>query len=155
MTTRSKNGITKPRTPICLHTDTISPLSLSHVQAAKDPYWNNAMKEEHHALIKRRTWDLVPRPPATNIIRSMWLFRHKFDADGKLSRYKARLVANGKSQQLGIDCDETFSPVIKPASVRAVLHLALARDWPLRQLDVKNAFLHGDLEETVYMHQPP
>ena len=61
----------------------------------------------------------------------MWLFRHKFDADGKLSRYKARLVANGKSKQLGIDCDETFSPVIKPASVRAVLHLALARDWPL------------------------
>ena len=155
MTTRSMNGIIKPRTPLCLHTDNISPIPFSHVQAAKDPYWNNAMKDEHHALIKRRTWDLVPRPPATNIIRSMWLFRHKFDADGKLSRYKARLVANGKSQQLGIDCNETFSPVIKPASVRAVLHLALARDWPLRQLDVKNAFLHGDLEETVYMHQPP
>ncbi|CAE6128258.1 unnamed protein product [Arabidopsis arenosa] len=85
----------------------------------------------------------------------MWLFRHKFDADGKLSRYKARLVANGKSQQLGIDCDDTFSPVVKPATIRAVLHVALARDWPLGQLDVKNAFLHGDLQETVYMHQPP
>ncbi|KAG7599937.1 Ribonuclease H-like superfamily [Arabidopsis suecica] len=155
MTTRSKNGISKPRTPICLHTDIISPLPSSHVQAAKDPYWTNAMQVEHNALIKRRTWDLVPRPPATNIIRSMWLFRHKFDADGKLSRYKARLVANGKSQQLGIDCDETFSPVVKPASIRAVLHVAVARNWPLRQLDVKNAFLYGDLEETVYMHQPP
>lgn len=113
------------------------------------------MQVENHALIKRRTWDLVPRPPTTNVLRSMWFFRHKFDADGKLARYKARLVAHGKSQQLGIDYDETFSPVIKPASIRAVLHVALARNWPFRQLDVKNAFLHGDLKETVYMHQPP
>ena len=85
----------------------------------------------------------------------MWLFRHKFNADGTLKRHKSRLVVNGKSQKPGIDCEETFSPVVKPATIRAVLHLAVARDWPLRQLDVKNAFLHGDLEETVYMHQPP
>ena len=113
------------------------------------------MIEEYNAHIKRGTWDLVPRPPGTNIIRSMWLYCHKFNADGTIKRHKSRLVANGKSQQLGIDCLETFSPVVKPASIRTVLHLALARSWPLRQLDVKNAFLHGDLEETVYMHQPP
>ncbi|KAG7600292.1 GAG-pre-integrase domain [Arabidopsis suecica] len=156
MTTRSKSGIVKPRIRLCLHTDaTISPLPVSHVQAAKDPNWTPAMKDEYDALIKRGTWRLVPRPVATNIIRSMWLFRHKFKADGTLSRYKARLVANGKSQQPGIDCEETFSPVVKPATIRTVLSVATSRDWPLHQLDVKNAFLHGDLEETVYMHQPP
>nr|GEY10448.1 ribonuclease H-like domain-containing protein [Tanacetum cinerariifolium] len=68
--------------------------------------------------------------------------------------YKARLVANGKSQQPGIDCDETFSPVVKPAIIRTVLSLAVSCQWPIHQLDVKNAFLHGHLTETVYMHQP-
>nr|GEW23704.1 ribonuclease H-like domain-containing protein [Tanacetum cinerariifolium] len=69
--------------------------------------------------------------------------------------YKARLVANGRSQQQGIDCDETFSLVVKPATIRTVLSLAVSRDWPIHQLDVKNAFLNGHLSETVYMHQPP
>ncbi|GJV51958.1 ribonuclease H-like domain-containing protein [Tanacetum coccineum] len=66
--------------------------------------------------------------------------------------YKARLVANGKSQQPGIECDETFSPVVKPATIRTVLSLAVSRQWPIHQLDVKNAFLHGHLTETVYIH---
>lgn len=156
MVTRGKSGIVKPRLPVCLHTDTyISPIPLSHVQAAKDPFWNNSTDVEYGALIKKRTWILVPRPKDTNIVRSMWLHKHKFNADGTLKKYKSRLVANGKSQQLGIDCDETFSPVVKPATIRTVLHIALARGWPLHQLDVQNAFLHGDLAETVYMHQPP
>lgn len=155
MVTRGKSGIVKPRLPLNFHTDLkISTLPLPHVHAAKDPFWNDSMNVERDALIKSGTWILVPRPKHTNIVRSMWLFKHKFNADGSLSRYKSRLVANGKSQQLGIDCDETFSPVVKPATIRAVLHVALARNWPLHQLDVKNAFLHGDLEETVYMHQP-
>ncbi|GJX41218.1 ribonuclease H-like domain-containing protein [Tanacetum coccineum] len=65
------------------------------------------------------------------------------------------MVANGRSQQQGIDCDETFSPVVKPATIRTVLSLAVSRYWPIHQLDVKNAFLHGQLSKTVYMHQPP
>ncbi|GJY53005.1 ribonuclease H-like domain-containing protein [Tanacetum coccineum] len=77
------------------------------------------------------------------------------DSDGSLSHYKAGLVANGRSQIEGIDCDETFSSVVKPATVHTVLSLALSRDWPVHQLDVKNAFLHGSLSETVYMHQLP
>ncbi|GKC11795.1 ribonuclease H-like domain-containing protein [Tanacetum coccineum] len=64
-------------------------------------------------------------------------------------------VANGRSQQFGVDCDDTFSPVVKPATIRTVLSLALSRNWPIHQLDVKNAFLNGDLSETVYMYQPP
>ncbi|GJW50950.1 ribonuclease H-like domain-containing protein [Tanacetum coccineum] len=78
----------------------------------------------------------------------MWLFRHKYNADGTLSRYKARLVANGSTQLAGIDVDETFSPVVKPATIRTVLSLAISRHWPVHQLDVKNAFLHGSLSET-------
>ncbi|GKC58026.1 ribonuclease H-like domain-containing protein, partial [Tanacetum coccineum] len=74
---------------------------------------------------------------------------------GSLNRYKTRLVANGRNQQQGIDCDETFSLVVRPATIRTVLSLAVSRQWPIHQLDVKNAFLYGHLSETVYMHQPP
>ncbi|GKC70861.1 ribonuclease H-like domain-containing protein [Tanacetum coccineum] len=89
------------------------------------------------------------------MVRSLWLFKHKFYADGTLSHYKARLVTNGSSQQLGVDFDETFSPVVKLDTIRTVLSLVVSRKWPIHQLDVKNAFLNGDLSETVYMHQPP
>ncbi|GJX51713.1 ribonuclease H-like domain-containing protein [Tanacetum coccineum] len=89
-----------------------------------------------------------------NMVHSMWLFKHKFHVDGTLSRYKARLVANGSSVQLGVNFNETFSSVVKPVTIRMVLSLAVSRHWPIHQLDVKNAFLNGDLSETVYMHQP-
>ena len=120
----------------------------------RDPNWKQAMDDEYHALIKNKTWELVPRPPHANIIRSMWIFAHKEKSDGSFERYKARLVGDGKTQRVGIDCGETFSPVVKPATIRTVLSLALSKGWPLHQLDVKNAFLHGELHETVYMHQP-
>nr|GEV03925.1 WRKY family transcription factor [Tanacetum cinerariifolium] len=79
---------------------------------------------------------LVHHPANVNIVRSMWLFKHKFNVDGSLSMYKARLVVNGHTQQQGIDCDETFSPVVKPATTRTVLSLAVTREWPIHQLDV-------------------
>ncbi|GKE05400.1 ribonuclease H-like domain-containing protein [Tanacetum coccineum] len=96
------------------------------------------MLDEYNALIKNNTWVLVPRPSDANIVLSLWLFRHKHNADGSLNRYKARLVANGSIQIVRIDVDETFSPVVKPATIRTVLSLTISRHWPVHQLDVKN-----------------
>ncbi|GJW40046.1 ribonuclease H-like domain-containing protein [Tanacetum coccineum] len=155
MTTRSQSGIVKPIDRLSLHTSSISPIPKNLSHALKDPNWCNAMYDEYNALVKNSTWLLVQRPAGVNMVRSMWLFKHMFHADGTLSRYKARLVDNGSSQQLGVDFDETFSPVVKSDIVRTVLILAMSRKWLIHQLDVKNAFLNGDLSETVYMHQPP
>jgi histone deacetylase 1/2 len=103
------------------------------------------MEEEYAALLTNQTWDLVPRSPGSNIVTGNWIWTHKRRADGSLERYKARWVLRGFTQRPGIDYDETFSPVVKPATVRTILSLALERSWPLHQLDVKNTFLHGTL----------
>jgi hypothetical protein len=108
--------------------------------------------EEYAALLANHTWDLVPHPPGTNVVTGMCLFRHKLTSTGSLNRYKARWVLRGFTQRPGVDYDETFSPIVKFATVRTVL--ALSRDWTIHQLDVKNAFLHGTLTETVYCSQP-
>ena len=131
-----------------------SPLPKNLIHALRDPNWKQAIQEEFNALIENNTWDLVPQPPNANVIRSLWIFWVKTKSDGFFERYKARLVGDGKSQREGIDCDETFSPVVKPATIRIVLSLALSKSWSIHQLNVKNAFLHGHLTETVYMHQP-
>ncbi|CAM8885542.1 unnamed protein product [Rhodiola kirilowii] len=103
------------------------------------------MAEEINALVKNQTWILVPAPPRHHVVGCKWIFRIKRKSDGSVERYKARLVAKGFHQQYGIDYGETFSHVIRPATIRTVLCLAVSRNWPLRQLDVKNAFLHGHL----------
>ncbi|KAK1695433.1 hypothetical protein QYE76_012130 [Lolium multiflorum] len=113
------------------------------------------MQDEFYALVHNRTWTLVPRPPRANIVSGKWIYKHKFHSDGSLARYKARWVVRGFSQQPGIDFDETFSPVVKPATIRIVLSIAVSRSWPVHKLDVKNAFLHGNLDEEVYCQQPP
>jgi hypothetical protein len=99
-------------------------------------------------------WDLVPRPQGSNVVTDKWVFTHKFRADGTFDRYKACWVLQGFTQRPGVDYDETFSPVEKPATVRTVLATAVFHNWPIQQLDVKNAFLHGTLTETVYCCQP-
>ncbi|XP_071680324.1 uncharacterized protein [Lolium perenne] len=114
-----------------------------------------AMDEEYDALIRNRTWKLVPSREGKNIIDCRWVYKVKRKSDGSIDRYKARLVAKGFKQRYGSDYEDTFSPVVKIATVRLVLALAVSRGWSLRQLDVKNAFLHGVLEEEVYMKQPP
>nr|CAB3464295.1 unnamed protein product [Digitaria exilis] len=151
MTTRAKRGF---RVPVLYHAAPLSPVPKTFCSALADPNWRAAMEEEHDALLKNHTWDLVPRPPRANIVSGKWIFKHKFLSDGSLERYKARWVLRGFTQRPGIDYDETFSPVVKPATVRTVLSLALSRGLPAHQLDVKNAFLHGTLSETVYCAQP-
>nr|GEW04309.1 ribonuclease H-like domain-containing protein [Tanacetum cinerariifolium] len=155
MVTRSQSGIVKPIDRLSPHTTCISPLPKSSFLALQNSHWKITMHDEYNALVKNGTWILVPRPVGINLVRSMWLFKHKFHFDGTLSCYKARLVANGSSQQLGINCDETFSPLVKLATIRTVLSLTVSRKWPIHQLDVKNSFRNGDLSETLYMHKPP
>jgi hypothetical protein len=104
--------------------------------------------------MSNRTWELVPRPPGANIVTGKWLFRHKLKADDTLERYKARWVVRGFTQRPGVDFSETFSPVVKSATVRVVLAIAASRAWPVHQMDVNNAFLQGQLRERVYCQQP-
>ncbi|KAJ9547126.1 hypothetical protein OSB04_019669 [Centaurea solstitialis] len=113
------------------------------------------MADEFSALMRNGTWTLVPRVPNSNVVDSKWVFTLKRDQTGAIKRYKARLVVKGFRQQPGIDYQETFSPVVKSTTIRVVLSLAVTQKWSLRQLDVQNAFLHGDLQETVYLKQPP
>jgi len=124
-------------------------------EALKSSKWKGAMQDEYEALQRNGTWNLVPPSQGKNIIDCKWVFKIKKRADGKIDRYKARLVAKGFKQRYGIDYEDTFSPVVKIATVRLVLSLAVARGWCLRQLDVQNVFLHGVLEEEVYIRQPP
>ncbi|GJX68408.1 ribonuclease H-like domain-containing protein [Tanacetum coccineum] len=124
----------RPTKRLNLHVFSISPLPKSYRDAFIDANWQNAMRDEYHVLIKDKTWTLVPRPPDTNIVCCMWLFRHKYLTYGTLSRYKARLVANGSTQLEGVDVDETFSRVVKQGTIRTVLSLAASRHWPIHQL---------------------
>ncbi|GKC13273.1 ribonuclease H-like domain-containing protein [Tanacetum coccineum] len=145
MVTRFHVGTNRPTQRLNLHVSSVSPLPKSYRDAFSDPNWKNVLRDEYNALIKNKALILVPQPADSNIVRCMWLFRHKYLADGTLSRYKVRLVANGSTQLEGVDVDETFSPIVKPDTIRTVLSLAISRHWPIHQLDVKNAFLHGDL----------
>jgi hypothetical protein len=107
------------------------------------------MEEEYVTLMSNNTWDLVPRPHGANVVTGNWIFKHKFKADGTLQRYKAHWVHREFMQRPSVDYDETFRPVVKPMTVHTVLSLALSRDWLVHQLDVKNAFLHSMLIETI------
>lgn len=113
------------------------------------------MKEELDALTKNHTWDLITLPPGQYVVGCKWIYKIKTRSDGSVERYKARLVAKGFTQEYGIDYEETFAPVARISSVRALLVVAAARKWDLFQMDVKNAFLNGDLSEEVYTQPPP
>ena len=113
------------------------------------------MEQEYQALLKNQTWSLVPPPSNVKIIGCKWVFKLKHKPDGNIDRYKARLVAQGFHQTYGIDFFETFSPVVKPCTIRLVISIVVSSNRPIKQLDVHNAFLNGDLQEQVFMMQPP
>ncbi|KAH9296875.1 hypothetical protein KI387_028557, partial [Taxus chinensis] len=100
------------------------------------------------------TWDLVSLPKGRKMVRCKWVYRTKDIVDGSIDKYKARLVAKDFSQVEGIDYSETFAPVAKMDYVRLVLAIAASHGWPVYQMDMKSAFLHGDLKEEIYMGQP-
>ena len=127
----------------------------TYKKAASDPCWQQAMKEELQAFESTHTWDLVDPPSDKTLVDCKWIYKIKTRSDGSVEIYKARLVARGFTQEYGIDYEETFAPVARVTSVRALLSIAAAKRWGLSQMDVKNAFLNGDLEEEVYMKPPP
>ena len=113
------------------------------------------MKKEFDALSKNHTWDLVTLSPGKSVVGCKWIYKIKTRSDGSIECYKARLVAKGFTQEYGIDYEDTFAPVARISYVRALLAVATASKWDLFQMDVKNAFLNGNLSEEVYMQPPP
>lgn len=125
------------------------------LESSNTEEWKAAMDEEMNSLMENDTWDLVEKPADRSVIDNRWVYRVKLNLDGSVNKFKARLVAKGYSQRAGTDYDETFSPVARFDTIRAVLSVAASHQMKLGQFDVKTAFLYGDLEESIFMKQPP
>ena len=124
-------------------------------EALIDPDWVIAMQDELNQFERQKVWKLVPTPKDKMVISTRWVFRNKLDEDGIVTRNKARLVAKGYSQQEGIDYDETYAPVARLEAIMMFLAFAAYSNFKVYQMDVKSAFLNGELEEEVYVEQPP
>ena len=124
------------------------------MNSSKSDQWRKAIEEELDSLEKNHTWELVNLPEGKNVVGSRWVFKEKRGANGEINRHKARLVAQGYSQKQGIDFDDTFAPVAKYNSIRTVLAVANELNLNVHQMDVKTAFLNGDLDTEIYMKQP-
>lgn len=134
---------------------TLEPKTYSEIESHSDKSkWLDAVNEELDSMKENNVWDLVLRPDKKKLLKSKWVFRVKEDANGNTVRYKARLVAKGFLQTAGIDYEETYSPVAKLSTIRIVLAASVKKRLHLHQLDVKAAFLYGDLKETIYMEIP-
>ncbi|CAJ2635046.1 unnamed protein product [Trifolium pratense] len=124
------------------------------MQDSNSEKWIEAMKEEYKSMQDNKVWELVPLPEGVKPIGCKWIFKTKRDSNGNVERYKARLVAKGYTQKEGIDFKETFSPVSSKDSFRTIMALVAHYDLELHQMDVKTAFLNGNIDETIYMVQP-
>ena len=112
------------------------------------------MVNEYDSLLANGTWNLFDCPQDVKPISCKWVYRVKYKPNGKIDKYKERLVAKGFAQQEGIDYEENFSPIAKWNTIRMVINLAAHNGWKLHQMDVKSAFLNGDLKEDIFMTQP-
>lgn len=129
------------------------PITIEEATQSKE--WKMAMNQELKSIQKHNVWKLVNLPPGKVPLKCKWVFRIKKDSEGNIQRYKARLVTCGYSQKYGIDYNETFSPVAKFDSIRSILSIAAMKKMKLSQFDITTAFLYADLEEDIYMEQPP
>ena len=124
-------------------------------EAAQYDVWNDSMYEEVDALEEQHTWDITTLPPNKIAIPIQWVYCIKYNADGTIKRHKSRLVVNGSKQVEGEDYSETFAHVVKMTTIRSLLRLVASKNWEAFQMDVNNAFLHGNLDEEIYMLLPP
>ncbi|KAG8478945.1 hypothetical protein CXB51_028950 [Gossypium anomalum] len=150
--TRSKCGIFKPKV-YATKLEDYEPIIIEEAFLSLE--WSKAAQQEYNALMHNQTCELVSLPPNRKVISCKWVFKVKRHADGSVARYKGRLVVKGYLQEAGIDFYETFSPVVKPTTILIVLSLAVKFNWSLRQVNINNVFLNGDLNEEIYMLQPP
>lgn len=127
----------------------------SHAEAPHQSLWKAVMLEEFQALQDQHTWILVPPPKYYKPLGCKWMFHTKFNMDGSIARYKARLVSQGYNEIEGIDYMKTFSPVAKHTIARLLITITAYYKWAISELDVSNAFLHGELQERLFMKQPP
>jgi len=124
-------------------------------QAVRDPQWREDMAHEITTLEENNTWIFASLSPEKRALGYRWVYKIKYHADGSIERYKARLVALGNTQVQGEDFTEIFAPVAKMVTVRCLITVEVSRGWPLHQMDVDNAFLHGDLDDKIYIKPPP
>jgi uncharacterized protein (DUF1330 family) len=123
-------------------------------EAVQRGQWKEAMTKEHQSIMKNEVWEIVPRPKEKSVVTSKWVYKIKHAADESVDKYKARFIARGFSQKEGEDYDETFAPVVRYTSIRAIISLFASMGWNLHQMDVKTTFLNGAIEEEVYIEQP-
>ena len=127
---------------------------ISFNEANEHHEWRNAMEEKYESIMKNNTWELTEFPKHKKAIGCKWIYKPKFKSDGSIDKYNARLVAKGYSQIRGIDYAKTFAPIVKLNTIILLIALATNYHWKLHQLDVKYAFLNGELKEEVYLTQP-
>ena len=126
----------------------------SYKEANECSEWKTTMEQEYESIIRNNTWELVELPRGKQTISFKWLYKAKINADGTINKLKARLVAKGYSQKEVIYYEETFASVAKLNTIRMLIALATKKHWMIHQLDVKSAFLNGELKEEVYLEQP-
>jgi hypothetical protein len=139
----------------CFGAAVAKPTTLSEALGGPDgDKWKESVEDEYKSLLENETWELTDLPPGKRAITTKWVFRHKYGPDGELVRHKTRLVAKGFQQKKGVDYDEVFAPVGKGTTLRVLLAAAANLGWSIEQMDVKTAFLNGEIEEELYMEQP-
>ncbi|XP_039137235.1 uncharacterized protein LOC120274764 [Dioscorea cayenensis subsp. rotundata] len=127
---------------------------VTYEEAQRIPEWREAMNAELSSINRNHTWELISPPPGKKIIGVKWIFKRKYKANGEVDKCKARLVAKGYTQEYGVDYEEIFAPVARMDTIRLLIALAAHKNWAIFQLDIKSAFLNGEIEEEVYVEQP-